>query len=347
MVVVGFALTAVVAVSVTLARSDNGQPAESGGPVSSVVSTTPNEARERVDNTEATAPSPLESPTSDTPTTPVPSAAENTTPSPVSTTTAVPEKPSSTTGAQPPATTTTPPQSADTDYTWVPKLSAGPNTIAPGGALTKSLAADIAAAFGFGLAEVDAAIAGVELPPEAAGHPEGWLAPGNYEQAESAEALIQAMVDRRVTQLEARGVPREQWYRVLTAASVIEKETYNQNEKPRVARVLANRLAGGGPLQMDSIILYPEPEERIFTTSAERASDQPYNSYKHPGLPPTPICSPDEASIDAFLAPPSGDWWFYVTIDLHSGETRYAVTYEEHLENVELLRAWLRGHPTP
>ncbi len=141
--------------------------------------------------------------------------------------------------------------------------------------------------------------------------------------------------------------PRDQWYRVLTAASVIEKETYNQNEKPSVARVLTNRLAGGGPLQMDSIILYPVPEDRIFTTSEERASDQPYNSYRRDCLPPTPICSPDEASLDAFLAPPPGDWWFYVTIDLHSGETRYAATYEKHQANVELLRAWLRDHPTP
>jgi UPF0755 protein len=98
---------------------------------------------------------------------------------------------------------------------------------------------------------------------------------------------------------------------------------------------------------MDSIILYPVPEDRIFTTSEERASSQPYNSYRHNGLPPTPICSPDEASLDAFLAPPPGDWWFYVTIDLDSGETRFAATYEEHKANVELLRAWLRDNPTP
>jgi len=155
------------------------------------------------------------------------------------------------------------------------------------------------------------------------------------------------MVDRKVARLEERGIPRNEWYRVLTAASVIEKETYNQNEKPFVARVLTNRLAGGGPLQMDSIILYPVPEDRIFTTDAERASDQPYNSYFHNGLPPTPICSPDEASLDAFLDPPPGDWWFYVTIDLHTGETRFAVTYEQHLANVELLRAWLVDNPTP
>jgi UPF0755 protein len=195
---------------------------------------------------------------------------------------------------------------------------------------------------------VEAAIAGAALPPEAGGNPEGWLAPGDYQPGAGATAseIVQAMVDRRVAQLEQRQVPRDQWLRVLTAASVIEKETYNQTEKPRVARVLVNRLAGGGPLQMDSIILYPVPEDRIFTTSAERSSNQPYNSYRHNGLPPTPISAPDEASIDAFLAPPPGDWWFYVTIDLDSGETRYAVTYEEHLANVELLRAWLRDTPT-
>jgi UPF0755 protein len=114
-----------------------------------------------------------------------------------------------------------------------------------------------------------------------------------------------------------------------------------------VARVLTNRLAGGGPLQMDSIILYPVPEDRIFTTSAERSSNQPYNSYQHNGLPPTPICSPDEASFDAFLAPTPGSWWFYVTINLHSGETRFANTYEEHQANAALLYAWLEDNPTP
>ena len=270
-------------------------------------------------------------------------------PPPTVTTTTTTAAPSSTTttSAPPETTTTSVTVTSPSGYVWVPKPSAGPNTVAPGGALTKHLAADIATAFGFDIAEVEAAIAEVELPPEAGGNPEGWPAPGTYEPADDALEVVQAMVDRRVAQLEERGVPRDQWYRVLTAASVIEKETYNQNEKPKVARVLVNRLSGGGPLQMDSIILYPVPEDRIFTTSEERASDQPYNSYRHNGLPPTPICSPDEASLDAFLAPPPGDWWFYVTIDLQTGETRYAVTYEEHQANAKLLRAWLEDHPTP
>ena len=272
-------------------------------------------------------------------------------PTTTTTTTAAPTTTSTTTTTTPTATTTTaaPPTTSSSGYAPVPKPGPGPDTVAPGGALTKHLTPDIAAAFGLDDARVAAAIAEVQLPPEAGGNPEGWLAPGTYQPAGSASAreILQAMVDRRVAQLEERNIPREQWQRVVTAASVIEKETYNQNEKPKVARVLNNRLAGGGPLQMDSIILYPVPEDRIFTTREERASDQPYNSYRHNGLPPTPICSPDEASIDAFLDPPPGDWWFYVTIDLHSGETRYAVTFEEHEVNVELLRAWQKDHPTP
>lgn len=274
--------------------------------------------------------------------------ASTSTSGPLPSTTTITTSPT-TTASQLVTTTTSPVQTTESGYVWIPKPQMGPGTIASGGALTKHLADDIAAAFGLDTADVQAAIAALELPPEAGGNPEGWLAPGAYEPAVGADALeiLQAMVDRRVAQLEERGIPRDEWHRVLTAASVVEKETYNQNEKPNVASVLANRLAGGGPLQMDSIILYPVPEDRIFTTSEERVSDQPYNSYRHNGLPPTPICSPDETSIDAFLNPPPSEWWFYVTIDLHSGETRYAVTYEEHLTNVELLRAWLEDHPTP
>ncbi len=345
LVLAGLAAAMVV---VAFAGPEDERPRGTAEDVPTAVETTVIERPQPVDSTEA-APEPTARPSTTTiaPTTAAPT---TTAVGPTSTvTTTIAPEPQTTTTTQLPQTTTPPSQATSTDYARVPKPDGGPNTIAPGGALTKHLAADIAAAFGFDLLDVEAAVASVELPPESGGNVEGWLAPGTYgpSDSESAETLVQAMVDRRVTQLVERGLPRDQWQRVLTAASVIEKETYNQNEKPGVARVLTNRLAGGGPLQMDSIILYPVAEDRIFTTSAERASDQPYNSYRHNGLPPTPISSPDEASIDAFLAPPPGDWWFYVTIDLHTGETRYAVTYEEHLDNVELLRTWLRAHPTP
>ena len=103
-----------------------------------------------------------------------------TTSAPSTTTTAVP---ATTTTAVPASTTTAPPVLPSSDYTPLPKPTAGPDTVAPGGALTKHLAADIATAFGFATAAVEAAIAGAELPPEAAASPEGWLAPGAYERA--------------------------------------------------------------------------------------------------------------------------------------------------------------------
>ena len=208
-----------------------------------------------------------------------PANAPTTTEAPLATTTTTTLPSTTTTTSAPPPTTTSsvPPTSSANGYTPVPKPSAGPSEVAPGGALTKHLAADIATAFGLVAADVETAITQLELPPEADGNPEGWLAPGSYEfpNQATADEVVGAMLDRRIGQLEDRNLPRDQWQRVVTAASVIEKETYNQNEKPRVARVLANRLAGGGPLQMDSIILYPVPEDRIFTTREERASDQP------------------------------------------------------------------------
>ena len=336
----GAALTAVV---VTVAIWEGGNSSGAPQDVQTAAGTPVTDAPRRARSTEATT-----APPAVTSTTPHRSSI-TTVPQAVTITTVDTPEPSTTSTTEPPETTTSSRPATSVQYTPTPKPANGPNTLAPGGALTKHLAADIARAFGFDVADVEAAIASVDLPPEAGGNPEGWLAPGTYgpPQSDGVEALVQAMLDRRVAQLLERTIPRDRWHRVVTAASVIEAETYNQNEKPGVARVLVNRLAGGGPLQMDSIILYPVREDRVFTTRAERASDQPYNSYKHSGLPPTPICSPDEASIDAFLAPPPGDWWFYVTIDLHSGETRYAVDYEDHLENVELLRAWLREHPMP
>ncbi|MNW67979.1 YceG-like family protein [compost metagenome] len=62
--------------------------------------------------------------------------------------------------------------------------------------------------------------------------------------------------------------------------------------------------------------------------------------YKLPGLPPTPIASPGGASIDAVLNPAEGDWLFWVTVNLDTGETKFASTFDEHQEYRDELRAW-------
>jgi UPF0755 protein len=83
----------------------------------------------------------------------------------------------------------------------------------------------------------------------------------------------------------------------------------------------------------------------VNPSQSELDTDTPYNTYLHHGLPPTPINSPGRAALNAALHPAEGDWLYWVTVDLNSGETRFAATYEEHLANVDLLRQWCRNNP--
>jgi UPF0755 protein len=66
----------------------------------------------------------------------------------------------------------------------------------------------------------------------------------------------------------------------------------------------------------------------------------------HTGLPPTPIGSPGDTAINAVLNPAEGDWQYFVTINLDTGETLFANTLEEHNENVQLLREWQSENPS-
>ena len=67
--------------------------------------------------------------------------------------------------------------------------------------------------------------------------------------------------------------------------------------------------------------------------------DDPYNTYRFPGLPPGPINSPGQDALEAALNPAEGEWKYFVTVDLETGETRYAETLEEHNRNVAEAQA--------
>ena len=79
--------------------------------------------------------------------------------------------------------------------------------------------------------------------------------------------------------------------------------------------------------------------------AAGPANPSPYNTYVHAGLPPGAISNPGEDALRAVLAPTPGDWRFFVVVDPDTGETRFAVTGEEHQQNVLLFQQWLRDHP--
>jgi UPF0755 protein len=141
-------------------------------------------------------------------------------------------------------------------------------------------------------------------------------------------------------------------YQVLIVASMIEKEAKIDEDRPKIARVILNRLALGMPLQIDATLLYGQPAGSSPT--ALSLIDTPYNTYLHTGLPPTPIANPGRASIQAAVNPapdPSqGDpicvslpvptdchYLFYVVAD-EDGRHVFAATVEQHDINVQHAR---------
>ena len=187
--------------------------------------------------------------------------------------------------------------------------------------------------------------AGIGLPAEAGGNVEGWLAPGTYDVTENAtpKDLIKKMVSKTVTQLKELKVPKEDYQKVLTKASIVEREVNSERYYGQAARVIENRLAQTdgethGLLQMDSTVQYGLGRYGGIPSEAENQdASNPYNTYVHQGLPPGPIGNPDEAAIKAVLNPPAGSWLYFVTVNLETGETLFASTNDEQKANTKKL----------
>jgi UPF0755 protein len=190
------------------------------------------------------------------------------------------------------------------------------------------------------------------LPAEAEGNPEGYLFPATYtvEPGSSATDLLKQMVAKTVevsktldidTRASALGLSGEE---VLTVASILEYEAKKDDDYPKVARVLYNRLKADQALQLDSTVSYVSKRKGdVFTTAEERADPSAYNTYKHTGLPPGPIGSPGEKTIEAALNPAEGDWLYFVAVNLETGETVFSETKAEHDKAVAQLQEYCRG----
>lgn len=180
------------------------------------------------------------------------------------------------------------------------------------------------------------------LPAEAAGSYEGWLFPATYtfQPGTTPAQMIAQMVAQTVANLDARGVAAADRQRVLTIASLVEREARTPEDRAKVARAIQNRLDINMKLDIDAAVAYGAGVPGTELTNAHKETDTPYNLYLRTGLPPTPIAAPSLTSIDAVLTPADGPWLFWVTINLDTGETRFAETFPEHQENVQLLRQW-------
>ena len=139
------------------------------------------------------------------------------------------------------------------------------------------------------------------------------------------------MVDKRVEKLDTLGVPTgTDRQRLLIIASISESEVNSEEYYGKVVRVILNRMAKNMPLGMDSTVAYG------LGVSADKLTDamlndasNPYNTRVNTGLPPTPISNPGESAIKAAMNPPEGDWLYFVTVNLTTGETKFAATEDE------------------
>jgi UPF0755 protein len=212
--------------------------------------------------------------------------------------------------------------------------------------LTLSSYAELLAA-GTGIPEEDfeAAIADYTSYglPEDAVSLEGYLFPATYEfdPGVTARDIIQLLVNRTFQALDEAGVAPEDRNRVLTIASIIQREARIEGDFYKVSRVIQNRLAIPMQLEMDSTAQYGEDsQDSAFSTAEQLEAVNGYNTYTKEGLPIGPIAGVGDLAIEAALNPVDGPWIFFVTVNLDTGETVFSETVEEHDRGVERLFAW-------
>ncbi|RAX49624.1 endolytic transglycosylase MltG [Arthrobacter sp. AQ5-05] len=177
---------------------------------------------------------------------------------------------------------------------------------------------------------------------------EGYLHPGEYRFPLDADAktVLKAMVDATAKTLKANGItdPGQQ-YHVLKIASILQAEA-RKDDYATVAGALENRLhpnntETNGLLQVDSAVIYGLDRYTLQISGAEKVdASNPYNTYVHKGLPPTPIGSPGDPAIKAAANPTPNDYYYWVTVNTNTGETKFARTYAEHRVYQNEFRSW-------
>lgn len=174
------------------------------------------------------------------------------------------------------------------------------------------------------------------LPAYAKGRAEGFLFPATYDvqPGSSATTVLKAMVARyqqaaKSLDLAHKDLPP---YDVVTIASMLEAEVKFKADYAKVSRVVRNHLADGTPIGFDSTMLYYFKNGQRELTTKDFQINTPYNTRIHVGLPPTPISSPGEATLKAAANPPPGNWLYFVTVNLKTGETKFTNSYKEFLK---------------
>lgn len=174
---------------------------------------------------------------------------------------------------------------------------------------------------------------------------EGYLYPDTYllplgADAQTAANILTTTFDKKIAtlkpQIEASSLSLP---KIVTLASLVEREAKTETSRKMVAGVLLNRLEIGMPLQVDATLQYAKGFDKKEQTwwappiALDKTVNSPYNTYQNAGLPPAPIASPSLSSIRAVLSPTPSDFLYYITGS--DGQMYYGKTLEEHNRNIQ------------
>jgi UPF0755 protein len=179
---------------------------------------------------------------------------------------------------------------------------------------------------------------------------EGYLFPETYRfsRPDTAEAMITRMVKEGEKRKTPEMVERARllgftWHQLLTLASMIEKESGNNDpeERRKISSVFHNRLRLKMLLQSDPTVIYGIPNFNGNLTKADLQTPTPYNTYLNEGLPPTPICNPGVEAIKAALEPADTDYLYFVAKG--DGSSFFSKDYQTHQAAVKKFQLQVKS----
>jgi UPF0755 protein len=165
---------------------------------------------------------------------------------------------------------------------------------------------------------------------------EGFLYPNTYEFNfdDSSQDVAETFLTEFIKETRDLQKDPTKFYKQLTLASIIERESYTNDERDEIASVFQNRLNKGMLLQSDATINYATKTDNARPTYQDLQIDSPYNTYKYTGLPPTPINNPRLESIKAAITPAKTDYYYFIHEQNSSHLVHFAKTLAEHNQNV-------------
>ncbi len=169
---------------------------------------------------------------------------------------------------------------------------------------------------------------------------EGYFFPATYKLSDeyTLPQITKIFLDTMDDTLENYQIDKYSYHQVLTLASIIERETLLDDDKPIASGVFYNRLQQGMKLQSDITVLYAMQEHKEQVLYEDLKYSSPYNTYLYKGLPPGPISTVSVASIEAAINPEKNDYLYFFA-DQKTGQLYFSKTIEEH-EKISKEKAW-------